>query len=310
MQTLSCDLWVIEDYAFRQFKAIAGGLRTLPNQEQARAAAAVAPRTQKTIGIIPVHGVLEARPSFIGEMFGMTSYERIGNAVDTLMADESVTAIVMDVASPGGMVYGAQELAQKIYSSRGKKPIIAVANPMAASGAFWISSAADRVVVTPSGDTGSVGVIAEHVDISKALESQGETVTTIRSTASPFKGEGSDTEPLSDQAKAHMQSRADAIYQQFAGDLARFRGVSVEHVNAKFGQGRVVASGPAMAAKMVDRVDTLQGVVMKLMEGRIRLGGNSAQDQWEIPTPRELRRERVAAIQAALTVKENENGET
>jgi len=302
MQSLSCDLWVMERQAFRQFTAFASlGLRERSESERARSVAAAAPRKQKQIAILPVHGALEARPSFVGEMFGMSSYEQIGLNFDQLMIDESVSAIVLDMATPGGMVYGCTELANKIFEARGRKPIIAVANPLAASGGYWIAAAADRVVVTPSGDVGSVGVIAEHVDISQSLEQQGTKITVIRSTNSPYKGEGNDIEPLNDQALAHIQARSDQIYQRFAADLSKFRGVSVDYVVAKFGQGRVVDSRSALAANMVDRVDTLQGTVIKMLEGRIRLGGASAQDIWDAPTPRELRREKVLAITNGLT---------
>lgn len=303
MQTLSCDLWLMERNALRQFTAMAGRLicpQTEEVREMARAAAAATPRREKKLAIIPVHGVLEARPSFVGEMLGMTSYERVGYQLDLALADESVSTIVMDFATPGGMVYGCPEVAQKIYEARGRKPVIGVANPMAASGGFWMISACERVVVTPSGDVGSVGVIAEHVDISQAMERQGEKVTTIRSSASPFKGENSDAAPLTDEARSNMQARADKIYGQFSGDLARFRGISVDQVNKQFGQGRVVDSRSALAVGMVDRIDTLQGTVEKLLAGRIRLGGNSAQDNWDAPTPRERRLERVAAINSTI----------
>jgi len=275
----------------RQFAALACGNVTA-DLAQVRASSPK-PERQKAIGIIPVHGVLEARPTFMGEMLGMASYERVGYELDVLLGDESVSGIILDVASPGGMVYGAMELAEKIFAARGRKPIVAVANPLAASGAFWIASAADRLVSVPSGDVGSVGVIAEHVDASQAMEREGTKVTVIRSTKSPFKGEGTDAEPLTDDAKAHMQGRADAIYNRFVGDLARFRGVTVDHVNEHFGKGRVVDAKAAMAAGMIDRVGTLQEIAGKMAAGRIRLGGERSQDVWDAPTVRGSRLERA-----------------
>lgn len=275
----------------RQFAALAASTLRL-DPEQVRAAA---PKTEraKAVAVIPITGVLEARPTFVGEMLGMTSYERVGQAFDAMVNDETVSGIVLDVSSPGGMVYGAQELADKIYRARGTKPILAVANPLAASGAYWVASAADRIIVTPSGDVGSVGVIAEHVDMSKAIENEGGKVTVIRSENSPYKGETGDAEPLSDEARANMQARANAIYDRFVGDLARFRGVSVEHVIEKFGKGRVVDSGAAIRAGMVDRVGTLQETVQKFAAGRIRLSNERAQDDFDAPTDREMRMERA-----------------
>jgi signal peptide peptidase SppA len=262
---------------------------------QVRAAAPKESR-QKAIGIIPVTGPLEARSTLMGELFGMTSYEKIGAIFDHFVADESVSGIILDIASPGGMVYGAQELANKIYSARGTKPIIAVANPLMASGAYWIGAAADRIVMTPSGDVGSVGVIAEHVDMSKAIDEQGAKVTIFRSSGSPFKGENNDAEPLTDEAKQNIQSRVDSIYSQFVGDLAKFRGVSVEHVNEHFGKGRVVDAKTAMRAGMIDRVATMQDITGKMVSGRVRIASERAQDVWDAPTRREMLRERAEQI--------------
>lgn len=288
-------MWLIEPNAFQQFLSLAS---VEFDTEQAKAAAQVTPRRTKNVAVLPVHGALEARPSFIGEMLGMSSYERIGNGIDMLMADESVSGIILDVASPGGMVYGAMELADKIFRARSIKPIVAVANPMAASGAYWLAAAASHAVVTPSGDVGSVGVIAEHVDLTKAMERGGAKVTTIRSTKSPYKGEGGPAEPLTEETLSHLQSRADAIYGLFVADLARFRGVSVDHVNEHFGKGRIVSSKAALSAGMVDRVGSLQEVAYRMMEGRIRINREKAEFQWDAPTISEQRRMRAAEIRA------------
>lgn len=297
MQSLTCDLWLMDSMAIRQFFAVARIAK--PNEEQVRAAVTAAPRRQKQIAILPVTGPLETRPSFLGEAFGMSSYQTIGQVFDNLVNDDSVSAIVMDVASPGGMVYGAQELSDKMYAARGRKPVIAVANPMAASGAYWLASAADRIVATPSADTGSVGVIMQHVDFTQQNEKMGEKVTIIRSSASPYKQEGSGDEPLSEETRKQLQSRVDAIYDKFSSSLARNRGVTVEHVNEHFGKGRLVESGAAMKAGMIDYVGTLDSIVTKLAEGRIRLGNEKAQDNWDAPTRRqEAMQERVARINA------------
>lgn len=304
MQPLACDLWLIDPVALRQ---MVSGSVVVPDPEQARAAAQSAPRQQKTVAVIPVHGAIEARPSFIGELLGMPSYERLGVVLDMVMADDSVSHVIFDHASPGGMVYGAPELADKIYKARGRKPIISVANPMAASGSYWIAAAADRVVVTPSGDVGSVGVIVEHVDFSQALEKFGQKVTVLTSKSAPYKGEWSGVTPLSDEARANAQARADRIHNRFVSDLAKFRGVSVEHVNERFGQGRVVDAQAALAAGMVDRIGTLQDVIVGAASGRIRIRSERAEDEWDAPTRRDVLRERVAAIQAATEMKTIDN---
>lgn len=279
MQLLSCDMWLIDRQVLSGFLAT---MKSIPfSAEMAKASAAVSPRREKNVAVIPVHGVIEARPSMIGEALGMPSYERIGQVFDSVMADDSIGSVIFDIASPGGMAYGAQELGQKIFEARGRKPMIAFANPLMASGALWPFAAADRIVGTESADIGSVGVITEHVDISQALANEGEKVTTVRSTNAPHKGEMSNTEPLTDEAKAYVQKRADAIHNRFAGDLAKYRGVSVEHVNEHFGKGRIMNISDAIRVGMADRVGSLHGVARMLMQGRVSLGSTAAMDQWD-----------------------------
>jgi signal peptide peptidase SppA len=290
----------MERNSMRQFNACVAALFKSPlhhvEAEQVRAASTArsAPQQHKSIAVIPIHGALETRPTMMGYWLGMPSYEAIGVTLDVAIADESVSMIVLDIASPGGMVYGAQELADKIFRARAIKPIVAVANPMAASGAYWLACASTRVVVTPSGDVGSVGVIGEHDDDSQALEMAGLKVTYILSEGSPYKGEMA--VPLTTEARANMQSRADAIYAQFVGDISRFRGIGVDQVVDKFGKGRVVSAKQAISAGMVDSIGTLQATVVNLLSGRIKLGTERAQDLWDAPTPREVRMERAASI--------------
>lgn len=295
MQPFSCDLWAVEPRAFRQFLALAeAGI----NADAEMVAASRESRREKSVAILPVHGVLEARPSWMGAFLGMSSYETLGYAFDSLIADDSVKGIILDVMSPGGMVYGVHELATKIYSARGTKPIIALANPMAASGAYWLAAAADRIVALPSADVGSVGVIWQHVDISQLNEREGVKVTTIRSTDSPYKAEGNMDEPLSEEARDNMQGRADEIYSQFVSDLAKFRGVSADYVKENYGKGRVVDTKRAKAAGMIDQTMTLQELAYKMAAGRIRIASTKAEDEWNAPTDRERRLQRAAALAA------------
>jgi ClpP class serine protease len=170
---------------------------------------------------------------------------------------------------------------------------------MAASGAYWLAAAADRIVSIPSGDTGSVGVIWEHVSFAEAHEREGVKVTVIRSSKSPHKAEMNSMEPLSEDARDHMQARADELYTKFVADIAKFRGVSVDHVNEHFGQGRVVDSKRAMAAGMIDRVGTLQQVAISMAAGRIRIASERTEDDWEAPTAWELRMQKAESLRLA-----------
>lgn len=207
------------------------------------------------VAIIPVRGTIVQRANMLSEISGATSTEQIGGAVRAAVNDPDISSIILDIDSPGGSVYGVQELADEIYSLRGQKPIVAAANPLAASAAYWIASAADEITVTPSGEVGSVGVLAMHVDQSELNEKAGIKPTFVF--AGDNKVEGNPHQPLSDDSLAFMQSRVNDYYQAFVGAVARNRGVSVDVVEDSFGQGRTFGAGQSQSVRMVDKIETL-----------------------------------------------------
>jgi hypothetical protein len=146
---------VLERLAVR---AAAATPKAARRQAAARAGGAVA--------VIPLTGVITPRGSFLSMLFGGGG----GGLIDfrdtfrQAVADPDVGAIVIDIDSPGGLVDLVPETAAEIRAARGEKPIISVANTMAASAAYWIGSQGDEFVVTPSGDVGSVGVYMVHED--------------------------------------------------------------------------------------------------------------------------------------------------
>lgn len=209
--------------------------------------------------ILPLYGVMSQKVNLMTQYSGGTSTDIFGAWFDEAMADDTVGRIILDVDSPGGSVYGIAELSRKIYRARGKKPIIAVANSLIASAAYWVASAADEIHITPGGEVGSVGVIAVHVDRSKANEAEGYTVSYI--TAGKYKAEGNSDEPLSKDARDFIQSRVDDYYAMFVGDLARNRGVTADRVKESFGQGRVLGPSAAIRAGMADKISSLEYVL-------------------------------------------------
>jgi signal peptide peptidase SppA len=214
------------------------------------------------VAILPVMGVLSQRVSQLEEASGGVSSEAIGAQLDALVADRSVRRIVMQFDSPGGSVYGIQELAAKIRGARQDKAIYAIADPVAASAALWLGTQAKEFYVTPSGQVGSIGVIASHADYSAANEMEGVKVTTV--TAGKYKAEGSPDAPLSEEAVNHMQGKVDAYYASFVGDVAKGRSVTEAAVRSDFGQGRMMLAGDAKRAGLVDGVATLEALLTRI----------------------------------------------
>lgn len=235
-------------------------------KEEIRAALALqhgdVPESGVGVTVIPVYGVISQRMSMFDDFSGGTSCEAISKQLKAALADDSVGTIVLDIDSPGGTVGGVPELAAEIFAARKQKNIIAVANTMAASAAYWIASAAGTFYVSPSGEVGSIGVYTTHQDVSAMLEKEGVKITYIQ--AGKYKTEGNPYEPLSDEAKADIQDGVNKYYNMFTHGVAGGRGVSWETVLSDFGQGRMLLAEDALEVGMVDGVMSLDDVLAKL----------------------------------------------
>jgi len=213
------------------------------------------------VAVIPVVGIVSQRGGNMEEVSGPmgVATERISRQLRMALADQEVKAVLLDVDSPGGTVSGVEELSAEIFNARGGKPIVAVANSLMASAAYWIGTAADELVVTPGGEVGSIGVWAAHLDQSKWMEMQGLTPTLI--SAGKFKAETHPWFPLSDDAKAHLQEEVDHFYEMFVAAVARNRAVSEKRVRDEFGEGLTVTAEKAVKLGMADRVGTLRETI-------------------------------------------------
>lgn len=223
--------------------------------------AAAAERSAGKIAVIPVQGALTPRGSWFG-----TSLGAIGANVARAAADADVAAIVLDIDSPGGTVSGTMEAAQAVKDAAAQKPVIAIANTLAASAAYWIGSQASEFVMAPSADVGSIGAMVLHQDVSQMLEQYGVKITMIRSEQSPLKNEAHPFAPLSDSAAAFLQGRVNDAGAEFIRAVAGGRKTTQTNVRETFGQGRVYGAREAVSRGMADRVATLDQVIGGLVQ--------------------------------------------
>jgi len=258
---LPSKLAMLEDIVARHV----AGEKLSAEEIQARINGAVPPQNTQvnSVAVMRVFGTIAPRTNMLTNMSGGTTAEALGKQFTDLVNDPQVSAIVLDVNSPGGQVGGIEELSKKIFDARGTKPIVAVANHLMASAAYWIGTAADEIVVTPSGEVGSIGVFAAHQDISAQLEKEGIKVSLIK--AGKYKAEANPYEPLSDEARSAIQENVSDIYGSFVDAVARNRGVKPAAVRTGFGEGRVVSAKQAIELGMADRIGTLDEVINQLL---------------------------------------------
>lgn len=304
------EVWAIEESHLHRMVEVlslrANGMQLTPDEMRARLAASRSDRLEKlqarinpesesgptrpwqTVGrvaVLPLRGILTPRASWLTEMCDMTSTQQFASWVREAQADENIDTILFDVDSPGGDAKGNAEAVEIIRQYRGKKRMVAVVTGLGASAAYYVASAADELVVSPSSEVGSIGTFTVNREDSKFHAEIGITFTVIRAGAN--KAVGNPYEPLGDKGKAQIQERVDAMNAQFVADVARNRGVSVETVNANFGQGKVLMGEAAVAAGLADRVATLEQVLSEFNTRPVGGPSNKPAPTTDTITPQE-----------------------
>ena len=208
----------------------------------------------KTVALVSIDGPLLARRSGLSDAFDLTTMDTIRACVANAVADPSVAGIVLDVSSPGSEASGVNETSDAIHGMRGTKPIIAYVGSVAASGAYWIASAADRIVMDATAMVGSIGLVARYI---RQAPPTGATVTEIISNQSPNKG----LDPASDAGRSEVQRQLDAMAQVFVDRVARNRSTTSATVLERYGKGGVEVGAAAVAAGMVDQLGSLRDAI-------------------------------------------------
>ena len=213
------------------------------------------------VAVIPIHGTLVRRTVGLEAESGLTSYAGLAAQLDAAIGNPEVSAILLDIDSPGGESGGVFDLADRIRAASQIKPVWAVANDMAFSAAYALASAASRVFVSRTGGVGSIGVIAMHVDQSEKDAQDGVHYTAVF--AGDRKNDLNPHEPISSEAHAFLKAEVNRIYGLFVETVARHRGIETSAVRDTeaglfFGQA-------AVAMGLADAVGTFDDALAQLL---------------------------------------------
>jgi ClpP class serine protease len=230
--------------------------------------------TESGIALVPVLGPLIARGDWLTALLGASEYGAVADALTAAADDPAVRGIVLEIDSPGGEVGGLFDTVDAIRAirQRSAKPLWAVASEAALSAAYAIASAADRLYVSRTGEVGSVGVVAVHLDESGADAIAGLKWTLIH--AGARKIDGNPHEPLSPRATADIQADVDHLYGELAALVAANRGLRIDAIRAT--EAAIYRGEPAVAAGLADRIGTVALAITDLETAleakRIRAG--------------------------------------
>jgi protease-4 len=171
--------------------------------------------------------------------------------------DSSVKALVLRIDSPGGTVAASQAIAEKIkkFKEKTKKPVIVSMGDVAASGGYYISLYADKIIAHPGTTTGSIGVIALLFSIEELLENLGIKPEIFK--AGKYKDLFRGLRPLSDEERALLQQYVDGFYEQFVQAVAEGRKLPVERVR-ELATGQPYTGAQAVQLGLIDQLGSLE----------------------------------------------------
>ncbi|MDI6654796.1 MAG: signal peptide peptidase SppA, partial [Candidatus Hydrothermarchaeota archaeon] len=216
------------------------------------------------VALIDIHGTISMSgdSSIFGEV--RATPENFKKALKQAERDSSVKAILLDINCPGGSVVASGEIADAIKNC--KKPTVAWLGEIAASGGYYVASAADYIVADRATITGSIGVISMFPEYSRLMEKIGVNVSVIK--AGKYKDFSTGYRPMTEEEKEMLESVVYEIYEQFINEVAENRNLSKEYVSS-IAEGRVYTARKAKELKLVDEVGNRDFALKKAAE----LGG-------------------------------------
>jgi protease-4 len=181
------------------------------------------------------------------------SLDQVRQQLRQAQDDTGVKAVILTIDSPGGSAVISDQIWQQIqtFKTVSHKPVVAQLGDTAASGGYYIATAADKIVANPASLTGSIGVIMEYYDASGLLNKLGITPGVVKS--GPYKDIGSPTRPTTTDEQAILQSVIDDAYQQFDTRVATGRQMTEDNVKS-LADGRIFTGSQAKDNGLVDEL--------------------------------------------------------
>src|SRR5438105_12055487 len=199
------------------------------------------------IGVVDLEGVIISPKIVVDQL------KKFGD-------DDSIKAIILHVNSPGGGVAASEEIYREVKRIRDdkKKRIVASIETVGASGAYYVSSATNKIYADNGSIVGSIGVIAQWVNYAQLL--QWAKLKDITMKAGEFKDTGSPTRDMTPAEKQYLQGLIDDMHSQFIQAVADGRKMKVDEIRA-VADGKVWTGDQAMGLKLIDQEGDFESVV-------------------------------------------------
>ena len=218
------------------------------------------------IAVIDVTGILmnAYEPQFFGQ--GEHPVSRLLEQLDKAEHDGNVVAVVLRINSPGGSVTASELVYHEIVRFRKStgKPVFAVMMDVAASGGYYVACACDEIWAYNSTVTGSIGVLAQFLDVSGTMQKIGMDAPAI--TSGPNKDAGSPFKSMTPEQRAIFQTIVDEMYNGFVAVVTSGRPGLTEEKVRELADGRVYTAGQALELGLIDHIGTIRDALAALKE--------------------------------------------
>ncbi len=189
----------------------------------------------------------------------ISSSEEIVRQLKKYRENKGIRAILLRIDSPGGGVVASQEMYEEVKKTRdGGKPVVVSMGSLAASGGYYVSCGASRLVANRGTLTGSIGVISEFLQLQGAMDKLGVGVKTIK--AGSLKDAGSPVRPMNDADQKYFQGLMDDVHRQFITVVETERKIPHDQVLA-IADGRVFTGEQALPLHLIDTLGTYEDAV-------------------------------------------------
>jgi protease-4 len=214
------------------------------------------------VAVIPLSGSITTGDSSFSSGSSITP-GLVRNYLAKAESDKAVRAIVFRIESPGGEIEPCQEILWEIEKAKETKTIVVSMGGMAASGGYYISTPADRIVALPSTQTGSIGVISSAVNVEGLLEKLGIQIEIFK--GGKYKDMYWGVRNLTTEEREIMQAMVDEYYEQFIEVVAERRGLSEDDVR-DLATGQLYSGSRAKELGLVDELGDLDTAIDLAME--------------------------------------------
>ena len=226
--------------------------------------------TKDKIVMIALSGIItssSSRGTFSSEA---NMVEELAMQLEKASKDEHVKGVIISVNSPGGGVTGSEIIFHKITKFKKEKsvPVVILMGDVAASGAYYVSMAGDKIIAHPSTITGSIGVISMFFNLEGLMGKIGVEVVTLKT--GEMKDVGSFARPMKEEERAYIMSILNDLYEIFLDRVLSNRTTLSRDKLLELADGRIYTAKQALEAKLIDQIGFFEDAVSAVKQaGRI-----------------------------------------